>query len=165
MKKWAALTLALAFPLLFAGSGTLSQPVSQSAAAANPSGTIVGPALYVSDVTRSLKFYGDGLGMQVRMQFGPPGRQDIVLGFGPDPSQPSIMLLSDKTATPRKVEQTHGFDRIALLMTDLPAVAARLRTLGFAPSEIREVHGTHLMMMVSDRDGYRFELLAPKPAK
>jgi catechol 2,3-dioxygenase-like lactoylglutathione lyase family enzyme len=166
MKRWVARGLALASlpTLIIAGPRVAAQP-SQPTASSTPAGSIVGPALYVSDVNRSLKFYTDGLGMQVRMRFGPPGREDMVLGFGPDPSQPSIMLLSDKTATPRKVQQTHGFDRIALLVPDLPGLAARLRALGFAPSGIRDAHGTHLVMMVSDPDGYRFELLAPKLTK
>ena len=166
MKKRVALVFALALlpAFIVAGPRVAAQP-SQPVAAVKPVGSIVGPALYVSDVNRSLKFYTEGLGMQVRMRFGPAGREDMVLGFGPDPSQPNIMLLSDKSPTPRKVQQTHGFDRIALLMADLPALAARLRALGFAPGEIHDAHGTHLVMMVSDPDGYRFELLAPKPIK
>lgn len=167
MRNLIAVTLALvsAQTAILTGSGAVAQPSGQAPAARKVAGTMVGPALYVTDVAQSLKFYRDGLGMQVRMQFGPPNKPDVVIGFGSDPSQPGIMLLSDRTpAGPAKIHHVHGFDRIAFLMTDLPAVAAKLRSLGFKADEIREVHGTHLMMMTTDPDGYRFELLQPKPA-
>lgn len=156
-----ALTLALAASPVVA----LAQPAAPSAANA-PTGSMVGPALYVSDIARSLKFYKDGLGMQVRMQFGPADRPDMVIGFGADPSKPGIMLLSDREgATPRKIEHVHGFDRIAFQMADLPTLAARLRAAGFSPGEIKVVHDNFRMMMVSDPDGYRYELIDIKPAK
>lgn len=127
---------------------------------------IVGPGLYISDPARSLKFYTEGLGMQLRMRFGPPGRPDMVVGFGPDPMQAGIMLLTDKEGpTQRPIAHAHGFDRIALRLPDLQAVSARLRAAGFEPGEIREVHGgIARMMMVTDPDGYRIELIDSKPA-
>jgi catechol 2,3-dioxygenase-like lactoylglutathione lyase family enzyme len=144
-----------------------AQPSSSAnAASSEMQGAMVGPALYVSDVARSLKFYTDGLGMQVRMKFGPEDRPDVVIGYGADPTQPGLMLLSDRTGpTPRKIEHVHGFDRIAFKMADLSILAARLRAAGFAPSEIRVVHENYRMMMVTDPDGYRFELIDNKPGK
>jgi catechol 2,3-dioxygenase-like lactoylglutathione lyase family enzyme len=167
LKSWViALTLMLETAPI-GTSGVLAQPTTPPRqAASNLSGSMIGPALYVSDINRSLKFYTDGLGMQVRMKFGPADRPDVVIGYGTDPTQPGLMLLSDRSgAAPRKIEQVHGFDRIAFRMTDLETLAAKLRATGFSPSDIRVVHENYRMMMVSDPDGYRFELIDNKPGK
>ena len=126
---------------------------------------MVGPAIYVSDPARSLKFYTDGLGMVLRMRFGPPDRPDMVVGFGPDPLQAGIMLITDKAGLKQRlIEHAHGFDRIALRVADIRTIADHLRTAGFEPGEIRIVHGTVQMMMVNDPDGYKIELIDSKPA-
>lgn len=124
---------------------------------------MVGPALYISDPDRSLKFYTEGLGMRLRMRFGPADRPDMVVGFGPNPADAGIMLITDKQGPVRPIQHAHGFDRIALRLPDLVAVSARLRAGGFAAGEIRTVHGSVRMMMVTDPDGYRIELIDSKP--
>jgi hypothetical protein len=48
-------------------------------------GSLIGPALYVSNVERALRFYVEGLGMNVGIEMGPPTRHETVLGFGGDP--------------------------------------------------------------------------------
>ena len=124
---------------------------------------VIGPALYVSDPARSLKFYTEGLGMQVRMRFGPPDRPDMVLGFGMDPTEAGIMLITDKEGPIRPIQHAHGFDRVALRLPNLAAVSERLRKAGFDAGEIRTVHGSFRMMMISDPDGYRIELIDSQP--
>ena len=161
-----AVALALASSPVGVSGAWAQSSSSPPAAASETQGAMVGPALYVTDVSRSLKFYTDGLGMQVRMKFGPADRPDVVIGYGADPTQPGLMLLSDRAgAAPRKIEHVHGFDRIAFRMTDLETLAAKLRAAGFSPSDIRVVHENYRMMMVSDPDGYRFELIDNKPGK
>jgi catechol 2,3-dioxygenase-like lactoylglutathione lyase family enzyme len=127
---------------------------------------MVGPALYVTDPVRSLKFYTEGLGMKLRMRFGPVDRPDMVVGFGPNPAEAGIMLITDKTGPIRPIAHAHGFDRIALRMPDLAGLAARLKGLGFKAGEVKLVHGSIRMMMVTDPDGYRLELIETpgKPA-
>ena len=128
---------------------------------------MVGPALYVTDPARSLRFYTEGLGMKLRMRFGTSERPDMVVGFGANPADAGIMLITDKQGPIRPVQHVHGFDRIALRLPDLAAVSARLRTAGFAAGEIQTVHGSIRMMMVTDPDGYRIELIdsLPTPRK
>lgn len=155
--------------LAFAAMPSLAAPATAQEAskvhAEGLSAQIVGPAFYVSDLERSLKFYRDVLGMTVRIRFGPAGKQDVLVGFGMDMTRTSLMLLSDKEARPRKIGHVHGFDRIALMVSDLPGIQAKLAAAGFKPGEIRTVHGTSSMMMVEDPDGYRIELIDTKPAK
>ena len=141
--------------------------LAEQAPAAPPAVTLegmVGPALYISDPARSLKFYTEGLGMRLRMRFGPPDRPDLVVGFGANPADAGIMLITDKQGPIQPIQHVHGFDRIALRLPDLVAVSARLRAAGFAAGEIRTVHGSIQMMMVTDPDGYRIELIDSKPA-
>lgn len=154
----------MAVPAAFAeGTG----PAAPAAAPARaPENTIVGPALYVSDMDRSIRFYRDVLGMSVRLQFGPKDKPDVVMGFGADPTKPSLMLLSDRTVTPaRKIQQGHGFDRFVLLMENTPAITARLRAAGFATADAKEVHGTSMMLMVTDPDGYKVEIIDATPVR
>lgn len=153
-----------------AASAQPAAPPAAPAAAPAPApaaqNSIVGTALYVTDVARSIRFYRDILGMTVRLQFGPKDKPDVLMGFGADPTKPNLMLLSDRSATPAaKIDHGHGFDRFVVMMADTPAVAARLRAAGFAAADPREVHGTSMMLMVTDPDGYKVEIIDTKPVR
>lgn len=126
-------------------------------------GMMVGPALYVSDPTASARFYTEGLGMKVRLRFGPPDRPDQLVGYGSGMTQPSIMLLSEKPGSKAPIEHGHGFDRIAFQISGLEQIAVRLRAAGFQPGTIETAHGTMQVMMITDPDGYRLELVDPAP--
>lgn len=127
--------------------------------------TIVGPALYVSDMARSLHFYRDLLGMTVRIQFGPKDKPDVMIGFGSDPSKPCLLLLSDRSPTPRRIEHPHGFDRFVVMLEDTPALAEKLRAAGFEATPPREVHGASTMLMATDPDGYKVEIIDTRPVR
>jgi len=133
---------------------------------AAPAGALIGPALHVGNVERSLKFYVDGLGMAVGTRMGPPLRHETILTFGGDPRQPGIILLSDETAkTPPAIVQSNGFDRVVLRMADIAATAQRLRAAGFVPEEARDVAMGYRMMLAIDPDGYKYELVQTPPRK
>ena len=147
----------------FAGTAL---PVLAEAPPAQPAsaGALIGPALHVGSIERSLKFYADGLGMTIGMQMGPPQRHETILTFGADPRQPGIILLSDQTAKSVPIiTQSNGFDRVVLRMADLTTTAARLRAAGFAPSPIRDVAMGYRMMLATDPDGYKYELVESRP--
>lgn len=139
-------------------------PAAAQTAPPMPSQNIVGPALYVTDSARSIRFYTEGLGMIVRMRFGTAERPDVVVGFGMNPTDAGIMLITDKQGPVRPIAHAHGFDRIAVRLPGLEAVASRLKAAGFEPGEIKLVHGFVRMMMVTDPDGYRIELIDSQPA-
>lgn len=142
-----------------------STATSTAPAEAVQEGWMVGPALYVSDPVKSLRFYAEGLGMKLRMKFGPTDKPDMLVGFGKDPMQPAIMLLTDKEGpTPRAIGHVHGFDRIAWRLPGLIQVRARLLAAGYTPGEIKVEHGAIQVMMVTDPDGYRLELIDTMPA-
>jgi catechol 2,3-dioxygenase-like lactoylglutathione lyase family enzyme len=166
--------LAIAF---LAGSGRAAEAQSSADVDVGASvDTVLGPAVYVSDLSRSLKFYYEALGMKVTMQFaatGEPldvgertrlgqlsaGQPNSVLSFSNDPASPILMLLTEATSPPRKIEHGHGYARVAFRMANLPVVAQRLRSAGFAPGSIRGAHGAHQVMFVKDPDGYTVELI------
>ncbi|MFC0684847.1 VOC family protein [Novosphingobium clariflavum] len=135
-----------------------------AASSGDVNGMMVGPALYVSDPAASARFYTEGLGMKVRLRFGPPDRPDQLVGYGAGMTQPSIMLLSEKAGSIARIEHGHGFDRIAFQISGLEQIAARLRKAGYQPGPIEKAHGTMQVMMVTDPDGYRLELVDPAPA-
>lgn len=145
------------------GSVASAQPVAGSPPAplVLPN-SVMGPAIYVSDTEKSLKFYRDVLGMQVRMAFGPKGKQDVVIGFGPDTTKPSILLLTDKSATPQPIQHAHGFSRVVLIIDDTKGLAAKLRAAGYDAPDPQKVHGSSMMLMTTDPDGYKVEIIDTK---
>lgn len=126
---------------------------------------VIGAAIHVSDLERSLRFYRDTLGMRVMAQFNPPGakdkrRPDTVLNFGGGPADTMLMLLSDRDpAGPRRIVHGFGFARVVMRHADLAAVSEKLRANGFPAGEIRQAHGTVRLMMVADPDGYTVEII------
>jgi catechol 2,3-dioxygenase-like lactoylglutathione lyase family enzyme len=161
---WKRAIVALAVAGVFASPSFGETPSSASQPGPTDS-KIVGPVLYVSSVEASLKFYRDILGMSERSRFGPADRPNVSLGYGIDPRQPSLMLVSDRTApTPRKIEHGHGFDRLVLLVEGLPALQQRLRAGGFVTTDARKIYETRMMVMATDPDGYRIELIGSDPA-
>ena len=121
---------------------------------------LLGPASNVSDLAAAQRFYVEGLGMKQLMQMGQPRRYETMLGFAADPRQPGLILMSDKTAT-KRIAKTHGtgFDRLVFRIADLPGVAARLKSMGYQVSAVREVAMGYRMAMATDPDGYRLELV------
>jgi catechol 2,3-dioxygenase len=154
-------------PLLTLSAALMAAPaMAQSAPTQAPPAVnaIVAPGYHVADMQKSLRFYRDILGMQVRMQYGPADRPDVVIGFGADQTAAGVMLLSDKAGpAPRKIEHGFGYSRLAVRLADLSGVHRRLRAAGYVVSDIRVVHDVFLMAMATDPDGYQVELLGPRP--
>lgn len=166
MSGKAAFAIAATLALASASMQARAQSAAPPAAVPAIANTIIGPGYYVSDMARSLKFYRDVLGMTVRLQFGPKDKPDVVVGFGPDPSKPSLMLLSDRSgANPRSIQHGHGYSRVAIMVADVRALSDRLKAAGFSPGEVRVVHGTSLMLMVDDPDGYKIEIIDSSPVR
>jgi catechol 2,3-dioxygenase-like lactoylglutathione lyase family enzyme len=171
---------ALSLAALCAGLCGAAQAQSQAQSAAPtaaPSAVparagLIGAAINVADLERSLKFYRDTLGMKVLMQFTPPGAParggqkappDTVLSAGKSPSDAMLMLLSDRDpAGPRAIGHVFGFARVVLSHGDLDALAARLRENGFAPGEVHKAHDAFRVMMLTDPDGYTVEIIERK---
>ncbi len=153
----AARVLALA---LLAAAPLMVRPAAAQAANTAPQAGMIGPVLFVSDITKALKFYTDGLSLSLNHTMGPENRREYIMGFGTDPRSPAILLLHDGAAKrSRKIEHGNGYARLVLRMPDLDALSARLIAAGYKPGAIRDVAMGYRMMMVSDPDGYQYELV------
>ena len=146
---------ALLLAVGLAAAPALAQPAPPSPVQA---AALIGPALHVSDLDRALRFYVEGLGMTNSLQMGPAEHRETILTFGGDPRNAGIILLSGK-GSDRRVLHGSGYDRTVIRMPDLKATAARLVAAGFAADPIRDVASGYRMMMATDPDGYRYELV------
>ena len=124
-----------------------------------PTGSIIAPVLHIANREKALHFYVDGLGMQLNMTMGASDRQENILGFSADPRQPGLILLFDTTKPTAPITHGQGYDRLVLRVADLDATAARLKTAGFTPTPIRDVAKGYRMMLATDPDGYRLEMV------
>ena len=93
---------------------------------------IVAPGYHVADVQRSLKFYRDILGMQVRMQYGPADKPDVVMPI-------SSMHLSNE-------QQTIGSSNSTGILAGIVAVL-KAEQLNFGSKELRR----YIKTLDSDR--------------
>jgi catechol 2,3-dioxygenase-like lactoylglutathione lyase family enzyme len=138
-------------------------PAVQPAA---PGISLLGPVLEVSDIAGALAFYTDGLGLTLAMQMGAPNRREYMLRFSPDPAAAGLILIHDGTVA-RRVPITHppGFDRLVLRVADIDALAARLDARKIAHTPIRDVAMGYRMMLVTDTEGYKLELVQSAPRR
>lgn len=147
--------------LLAAAALSIAAPAmaieAQPPAAAPPRVSLLGAMLHVTDVARELAFYRDGLGMELAMTLASGSSTEYMLRFDGDPAAPGIILLHD----PAQASLNHGnaFARLVLRVSDLDALAARLDAAGHAHDAIRDVAHGYRMMMVTDPQGYRLELV------
>ena len=121
-----------------------------------PSVSLIGPALNVSDVDRSLHFYVDGLGLKLGTKRPGPQRTETILISGGG----SLLLMSDARGAHPAIAQGNGFDRLVMRVASLDSTAAALKAAGFLPGPVHEaMNGMVRVMIVSDPDGYRLELV------
>lgn len=152
-----ALALLAAAPAL-AADGTPPAPATSAAAPLTLS--LMGPVLYVVDPDKALAFYRDGLGMQLAMTLDHGTRREYMMRFSGDFSAPGIILLHDSAPdAPRALEHGNAYQRVVLRTSNLEALASRLDAAGFAHGPIRGTSNAYRMMMASDPEGYRLELV------
>jgi lactoylglutathione lyase len=121
---------------------------------------LLAPAFRITNLDRTLRFYVDGLGMAKLTQMGTANQRETILGFASNPRQPGIILLEDKTiANPPALIMGNGYKQLAMRVSGLPEVVARLRQLGFAVSDVRAVAMGHTIALATDPDGYKLELV------
>ena len=150
----AALALIAAVPISAEGT---SPPLPPAPAAKV---SLIGPVLYVVAPDRAVAFYRDGLGMQLGMTLDHGMMREYMLRFSGDLDAPGLILLHDTgPAAPAALISGNGYQRLVLRVSDLDAVAARLDAAGYAHGPIRGTTNAYRMMMASDPEGYRLELV------
>lgn len=120
----------------------------------------------VGDLTRSLAFYTEVLGMrELRRQDYPDGRFTLAfVGYGSE-QEGAVLELTHNWDTPA-YELGNGFGHIALEVDDAYAACAQIKARG--GKVVREAgpmkHGTTVIAFAEDPDGYKIELIQKKSA-
>ncbi|MEB2345982.1 MAG: lactoylglutathione lyase [Deltaproteobacteria bacterium] len=128
--------------------------------------------LRVRDLDRALRFYCDGLGMELlRRKDYPGGRFTLAfVGYGPESETAVLELTYNWPAQERSAAQEGGardyelgtaFGHVAIGVPDIHATCEALRARGVRvtrePGPMR--HGTTVIAFVEDPDGYKVELI------
>ncbi len=117
--------------------------------------------LRVGDLTRSIAFYTEVLGMTLlRQQDYPDGRFTLAfVGYGDEADHTVLELTHNWDTT--SYDLGNGFGHIALAVPDAYAACAEIKARG--GKVVREAgpmkHGTTVIAFVEDPDGYKIELI------
>jgi catechol 2,3-dioxygenase-like lactoylglutathione lyase family enzyme len=151
MKFSPLLAVLLGFSAILPGSVAAQAP----APAAAPQ--IAGPVLMVTDLERSIRFYTEGLGLQVASRLpGKPGPGAILTA--PGTARTPFILLRQRSPDVRLMPPLtlgDGLSRVMIRVPDAAQAAARLKDAGYSVPDA----GGKLIFFVSDPDGYRFEIM------
>lgn len=119
---------------------------------------IAGPVLMVTDLEQSLKFYVEGLGLEVGTRLpGKPG-PGATITSNKQQSSPFVLLRQRSANTASNTQPLtlgNGLSRIMLVVQDPAATAARLKSAGFKPNAL----SARGIFFVDDPDGYRYEVM------
>jgi lactoylglutathione lyase len=120
--------------------------------------------LRVGDLTKSLQFYTEVLGMkELRRKDYPDGKFTLAfVGYGPESEQAALELTHNwDTAS---YDLGKGYGHVAIEVDDAYAACAEIKKRGGVVT--REAgpmkHGTTVIAFVQDPDGYKIELIQKK---
>ena len=118
--------------------------------------------LRVKDLTKSISFYTETLGMQlIRKQDFPDGKFKLAfVGYGAEDSN-TVIELTHNWDQYDSYDLGEGYGHIALGVPDIQSTCKDLRAAG--ANIVREPgpmkHGTTVIAFVEDPDGYKIELI------
>ncbi len=119
--------------------------------------------LRVGDLDRSLDFYCNKLGMQLRRRADYPGGKFTLAFVGCEGGDGHEIELTHNWETDA-YDIGSGYGHIALAVDDIYAVCVTLRAAGVTitrePGPMK--HGTTVIAFVKDPDGYPIELIERK---
>ena len=149
--------LFVAAPLLAQTQGAASAPAVQA--------NLMAPGLRVTDIDRSIAFYGAALGLvpATTLHHGPV--TEVMLCADSKAGKLALILMRDET--PGKsppVDLGNGFEKIVMRVPDLTAVVSRMRAAGYPVGDVRSNTGGPSVLMIRDPDGYSYELVGNGPS-
>jgi catechol 2,3-dioxygenase-like lactoylglutathione lyase family enzyme len=141
--------------------------VSETPAAAGV--RLASVCFHVTDLERSIRFYGAVAGLVETARWEPEGMVEVALKPAGDPGAPGVMLMwrhptptEDEAAAQRHaagLPQT-GYSRLVLVVDDIEAARERIRAAGGRAG--RAEHSDWLGVAIAfakDPDGYVLELI------
>lgn len=155
-------TLALALSMLAATAAAAQAPSSPPSAPADEAtiGRIIGPALRSTDLTRSSRFYQDGLGLTFAGRLDLPSVTEFMFAFGTSRQPPVLIVFKGNDAgASAPASATVGYARTVLEVADAQRVYDRLTAAGFKPEGLHINSKTGFKgFTVKDPDGHGFEV-------
>ena len=128
--------------------------------------SFIGTALNVVDLDREITFYSQALGLKHAATLPGPTRSETILQFPGNAAQGSILLMHDTTPdAPKALNHGNDFSRLVIRVVDLAALSVRLTRLGYAHGEVRAGGQGYQVLMMTDPEGYRLELVQPGPPR
>lgn len=152
----AAVLLAAAVPF---------QAQAQGAPPAAPvQASLMAPGLRVTDIDRSIAFYGTALGLvpATTLHHGPV--TEVMLCADSKAGKLALILMRDETpGKSPSIELGNGFEKIVMRVPDLAAVATRMKAAGYPVGDIHSAKGMPSTLTIKDPDGYSYELVGNGP--
>ncbi len=118
--------------------------------------------LRVHDLDASIRFYTDGLGMELLRRTDFPGGKFTLafVGYGPEESH-TVLELTHNWDQEAPYDLGEAYGHIAVGVPDIYATCAALKERGV--KVVREPgpmkHGSTVIAFVEDPDGYKVELI------
>ena len=157
------LAAALAAPALPATPATPAPVTPPAPTTLAQAASFVGTALNVVDLDREIAFYTQALGLKVAATLPAGTRTETILQFPGNPGQASLLLMHDTTPTaPKSLTHGDGFSRLVIRVVDIASLTVRLTQLGYPHGEVRSGGQGYLVMMMTDPEGFRLELVQPR---
>ncbi len=113
--------------------------------------------LQVADLERSVRFYGDSLGLNFDVQYSGNARGAMV---------GDVLLLLHRDFQPESIKQERGVGiELHFSIPDADAYLAQLKQRGVEAEEEPKDQPWGRVFSVSDPDGYAIEFVAPLPVR
>jgi lactoylglutathione lyase len=153
------LVASLALLGAFASAGALAQPAPSGAPAPAFTARVMGIALNVADIEKSLAFYCDALGMKVLGTYDLPNGKEHFVSFG-TMGEPMLILVSGRPAAAAIAARPVSYGRVVMRSNDVKLLHARLKASGQPAGEVRDIGSGRQILFVTDPDGYRTEFVS-----
>ena len=126
----------------------------------SPTLRVLSTGMRSTNLDRSIRFYTQGLGMTVLMTREAGPVKEVIFGFQHGHNRPGMMVFQKKDAIDSSVPVDHGNSemKVVLAVSDVSALAARLRAAGYAAGEIK-ASGPYKVLWAEDPDGYKYEIV------
>jgi lactoylglutathione lyase len=147
----------LALSLLTPVGSTSGAP---PAAGVSPTLSVLSTGMRSTNLDRSIRFYTQGLGMTVLTTRDAGPVTEVIFGFQDSHDRSGLMVFQKKDATDPSAPVDHGNSemKVVLAVSDVAALAARLRAAGYAASDIKK-SGPYKILWAEDPDGYKYEIV------
>ena len=128
--------------------------------------TLMAPGLRVTDLNRAIAFYRTALGLVEAMRLHHGSLTEVMLSAD-TPRGPLILILLRDDSPGKAPPVTHGdgLAKIVLRVPDVAAVAARLKAAGHPVEAVHQTAQGPAILMMTDPDGYRYELVGNRPPR